>query len=286
MVKIPYRFYSGAGNTFYLVDNREAVFPYSQEMIASLCDVDGMIFLENSSIADFRMRIFNADGSEAEMCGNGIRCLIDFIHSLGYDLPLYKIETGASMHIGLQEAVLVENEVRVQMGDPFQLALHQELEIPFGHFTFHRLNTGVPHLVIFLETQDLLSQFPVEKVGRFIRFHPFFSPAGTNVNFCHLDPERHLRIRTYERGVEAETLACGTGATASALVAHLLYGLSSPISVQVQSNAILKIFFKSLGSAFSQVMMQGPVQKLKDGVFELDLKENHLIIPSIRDHLS
>ncbi|MFQ5887605.1 MAG: diaminopimelate epimerase [Candidatus Hydrothermarchaeales archaeon] len=231
--------YHGAGNDFVLIDNLNLGIAEEDksDLAVKLCDRrfgvggDGLLLVEPSSIADARMRIFNPDGSEASMCGNGIRCFSKYLydHDIAKKETL-KIETKA----GLKEALLtVENGVvtyvRVDMGKP----LFEREDIPAegsGRLINHRMdvdgrnvvvngvNTGVPHLVIF---SDNVEDEEVKKVGSALRHNEMF-PEGTNVNFVEKIGENTFKIRTYEKGVEDETLACGTGITASGAVAVVL----------------------------------------------------------------
>jgi diaminopimelate epimerase len=247
--------YSGCGNDFILIDNRLLHFLHSDRaFIAKLCHrqrgigADGVILLENSQKADYRMRIFNADGGEAEMCGNGIRCLMQFIRQLGGLEKGYLIETMNAL-LQVQER---KGLVTVAMADPF--AIEWELHLPC-FLPMTRLNTGVPHVVLFVE--DLESEKWMRLAPQ-IRFHAAFGPAGTNVNFAQLNSEGELSLRTYERGVEGETLACGTGATATALAAAKKYGLSTPVRILPASLEPLEISFSWQGKLPTQVTLTGP----------------------------
>ncbi len=237
--------YSGAGNTFLVGDNRSHRF--DEQTAASLCQhegVDGLILLEDSTHADAKMRIFNSDGSEAEMCGNGIRCLI---HYLGVKKSTYLIETLA----GLQEGWLTEKGVAIRLAPPSQLRLN----LPYD---LHFVNTGVPHAVYFIDRVDTIA---VNEIGRALRFSPLFAPAGANINFVALQEDGSIALRTYERGVERETQACGTGATAAALIAHKVHALPSPIRVGVRSGETLKVSFND---DWSEVVLEGPILVLKE----------------------
>lgn len=209
---IPFSKYHGAGNDFILIDARSLSFEDPAQMARRLCDrrhgigADGLILLCASSVADYKMRIFNADGSEPAMCGNGIRCLYDFI---GIPTEL-KIETLS----GILTCRRVGDEIAVNMGAP--RILHES--------PIFVVDTGVPHAVLFV---DNLNAVDVLRQGAAIRFDPRFSPGGVNVNFAAIDSEGRLSLRTYERGVEGETLACGTGAAATAFLAMKQRGLTS-----------------------------------------------------------
>lgn len=235
--------YSGAGNTFLLTDNRSCTFDRHQ--VVSLCsqeNVDGIIALEASVSADIKMRIFNADGSEAEMCGNGLRCTVRFLQEQGIQKTRYTIETLA----GMQEGWGNGDEVCVRLAPPTDL----KLDLPYD---LYFLNTGVPHAVLFADSD--LDAIDVESIGRALRFSHRFAPHGANINFVLQEADRSLSVRTYERGVERETLACGTGAAASALIAHKVLGIPSPISVRVRSGQLLTISFNA---DWSEVILQGP----------------------------
>ena len=253
----------GAGNDFIIV--HEEQIPESLiEHSPRFCDrkygigADGILFITPSKGADFAMRIINADGSEAEMCGNGIRCAAVWAYQKKLvGTKTMKIQTLA----GVMEVTLNDVGVKVQMPDPTEIKLHQEIEIEEDRFIYHSLNTGVPHIVIF-ETE--LDRQNVHHVGRLLRRHERFQPKGTNVNFVQILEKNRIKVRTYERGVEAETLACGTGATASALAAHFIKGLSSPVEVLTSGHEQLRIDF-SLDSDKKKVFMTGPVEIVYEG---------------------
>lgn len=275
MISSSLKKYSGAGNNFYFLDDREASFPCDdQELIISLCKgrdnsrknsgVDGLILLQKAQEtekADFRMRIFNRDGSEAEMCGNGLRCLVRFISDLGIPGRRFRIESLSYIH----ETSIGDGDglISCSMQDPTDLKWDIELVVCGKKLTFHQLNTGVPHLVTFVE--EGLDEVDVVTLGREVRFHPLFQPNGVNVNFaCFSDGGRKNRVdvRTYERGVEGETLACGTGATAVALATGKIFGVSSPVEVVTRSGEGLIIVFSRENEGFSGVWMKGPGERV------------------------
>lgn len=244
--------YSGAGNTFLLIDNRSSAF--DPQEAPSLClqgQVDGIILWEASVSADAFMRIFNPDGSEAEMCGNGLRCFIRFLKECGMDKSRYTIDTLA----GIQEGWIAEDAVSVLFATP----THLKLDLPYD---LYFLNTGVPHAVLFVDTVESID---VDNIGRALRCSPLFAPAGANINFVCKEQDGSLSVRTYERGVEAETPACGTGAVASALIAHKVLDCPSPLQVRVQSGKMLIVSFNH---DWSEVILQGPVTR--EGSFELN----------------
>lgn len=273
---IPFSKYSGCGNDFILIDNRQKVFDTTRtDNIVHLCHrrqgigADGVVFLEaslNLSLkADFRMRIFNADGSEAEMCGNGLRCLVRFIQELGIAGHQFLIET---MH-QLIRTTLSAEYVSVDMPVPTNYRFFDQLIIEGTPYTLHFLDTGVPHAVLFV---DDLHRDKWMTIAPKIRHHPHFKPKGANVNFAVIHSNQEVEMRTYERGVEGETLACGTGATAVAIAAACVHGLSSPIVIKPKSGDAIHIAFPgklTLPIAISQLTMSGPAVKVFSGMLTL-----------------
>lgn len=269
---------NGAGNDFVMLDNREGKLSLNQPQIEHLCDrhkgigADGVLILESeihSKRTSFRMRYYNADGREAEMCGNGARCFTRYLaHLLKKTIGKIAFETKA----GLIEGELIDKQVKISMTPPHHAQLNETLTISHGHQIIHSINTGVPHVTIFL---DDLTKALVASTGRELRYHPRFSPAGTNVNFVQVIAPDRLAVRTYERGVEGETLACGTGVVASALIHHLLTGATSPIFVSVQSGDTLQVEFSSVLSKtptsplFSNVSLTGPADFVFAGTIAL-----------------
>lgn len=262
---------NGAGNDFVLVDNRDGHLALEQVMIATLCHrnrgigADGLLAVEPAEHdADYRMRYYNADGGEVEMCGNGARCFARFVNRLhGFTLPSVRFETIA----GIIGAEFQDDLVTLRMSDPHSLALNLKLSIRGRDLTVHSLNTGVPHAVVFVpDVHDV----DVRGDGAALRHHPHFAPRGTNANFVHIIAPQFLRIRTYERGVEDETLACGTGTVACAIIHHLLHGAPPPIQVEVQGGDTLTIGFTPRpDGSFHDVTLTGPGDFVFDG--EMDL---------------
>ena len=267
---------NGAGNDFIIVDNRDL--SLSKELdadtIAALCDrnrgigADGLLAVEPAQKgADFRFRYYNADGGEAEMCGNGARCFGRFTAHLG-EIVLKKVtfETLA----GTLAAEMIGDDVRIAMSEPKDLKLNTDAKIPGFDAPLHFVNTGVPHVVTFLENANALDDFDVFTHGTAIRNHQAFAPAGTNANFAAVLAPDHISIRTFERGVEDETLACGTGMVASALIHHLLTGAGSPIKVDVEGGDTLEIGFEKTGDqTFKNVTLTGPADFVFEG--EIDI---------------
>ncbi|CAD7774247.1 MAG: Diaminopimelate epimerase [Candidatus Methanoperedenaceae archaeon GB50] len=236
---------TGSGNDFILIDDMKKVldkkqFPFFAHKLCRRTwsvGADGLIILRPSDKkADFKWYFYNADGSEAEMCGNGGRCAARLAHLLGITGQKLSFETKA----GIIQAEVEQNLVKLQLPPPTDLDMNIKLTIENSSYTVHFINTGVPHTIFLVKD---LEKAPVLSLGRKIRFHSYFQPAGTNVDFVKVLSENGLEIRTYERGVEGETLACGTGAVASAIVAYKLGLVASPVKIKVRSGEILEVFF-------------------------------------------
>jgi len=265
---------NGAGNDFIIIDNRDLSINLDADTIAALCDrnrgigADGLLAVEPAQKgADFRFRYYNADGGEAEMCGNGARCFGRFTAHLG-EIVLKKVtfETIA----GTLAAEMIDENVRIAMSEPKDLLLNSQATIPGHDAPLHFVNTGVPHVVTFVPSPEALDEFDVFTHGGLIRHHTAFAPAGTNANFATILAPDHISIRTFERGVEDETLACGTGMVASALVHHLLTGAPSPIKVDVEGGDTLEIGFEKTGDqTFKNVTLTGPADFVFEG--EIDI---------------
>jgi diaminopimelate epimerase len=271
----PFAKYVACGNDFILFDNRLGMFPWAQPaLIQRLCHrqwgigADGILLMENSTKADFRMRIFNSNGSEAEMCGNGLRCFVKWLASTGFQSETYRIEV---MHRTLTARYLGDT-VSVEMGCPVDI--QWDISVPYQkqRLFVHHLDTGVPHAVIFMKNIDQLN---FEELGIFIRHHPHWMPKGTNLTVAEQLDSQKFKVRTYERGVEKETLACGTGATAVALAGAYQYQLSSPITIQTSSGEELTIAFTIQDKRFSRVTLIGYAQLTFLG--KIDLPENDKI---------
>lgn len=261
---------NGAGNDFVVVDNRDLSLKLDKDQIELLCDrhrgvgADGLLAVEPAENgADFKFRYYNADGGEAEMCGNGARCFGRFTAAL-LEKPAESVsfETIA----GTLAAEMVDENIRIAMSDPFDLTMDTGATVPGLDASLLSVNTGVPHVVAFV---DDVKDVDVVKHGAAIRYHERFAPNGTNANFAQVLSPGHIAIRTYERGVEDETLACGTGMVACALMHHLLTGAPSPVKVDVKGGDTLEIGFEVTGEQqFSKVTLTGPA----DFVFEGDIE--------------
>jgi diaminopimelate epimerase len=259
---------SGAGNDFILLDNRNARIVLTPEQVAKLCHrqfgigADGLMLLVPSLTgkADWAWRFYNSDGSDAAMCGNGARCFARYIQrTTGWTRPTVTFETAA----GVITAEFQGERVTINLTAPHDLRLSEKVATQAGVLEVSSINTGVPHAVVFVEDAD---KAMVQPLGSELRWHEHFKPRGTNVNFAQVQGTNQLRVRTYERGVEGETLACGTGVTASALVASRLHGFTSPIRIQVQSGDELSVSFQSDGQGgFSDVRLGGPASFVFEG---------------------
>jgi diaminopimelate epimerase len=262
---------NGTGNDFIVVDNRSRQVAEARlaEFAARYCPrrtavgADGVLLVEElpDRSADFRMRYFNADGSEADMCGNGARCIACFAHSIGAAGQNMRFLTGA----GPVGAAITARGAVIDMPQPTNPE-KRRVTVRGEGLDLWFLSTGVPHAV--LPVADL-ARADVVGLGRELRRHEAFAPAGTNVNFV-VRRGNGLAIRTYERGVEDETLACGTGASASALAAAAMWGLASPIEVEVRGGT-LRIHFDRHGDAFSHLRLEGPAVAVYRG--ELDWQD-------------
>lgn len=254
---IPFTKMVASGNDFIIIDNRKKIFFPGPGTIRHLCTfrtgigADGVILIENSKKADFKMRIFNKDGSEPEMCGNGARCAGLFAYKKRIIPRIYTMETLAGI---IKGKIIGETLVKVQLSQPTGPKLHQKIQIDRKKIEYHYLNTGVPHIVIFVEN---LEKVDVKQLGRKLRYHKRFASQGTNVNFVKIKDKSNIYIRTYERGVEDETLACGTGSTASAIITGLLYNTEGPINVKTRSGEVLTIEFSNKGGTPTSPTLTG-----------------------------
>jgi diaminopimelate epimerase len=265
MIDITFQKWQGAGNDFIIIDNRNGqVSKLSKQDISWLCDrhfgigADGLMLISLGKANDFSMDFYNSDGLPAEMCGNGGRCIV----AMAYDLGLFDKKAVFTAPDGEHEASLLPNGwIRLKMKDVSAIEIVELEEFKGQPFVY--LNTGVPHLVTFVNDIDGLD---VAQLGRTIRYHKHFSPAGTNVNFVRIGSDG-LDVRTYERGVEAETLACGTGNVASAIAAEFI---NNKALTSYNCRAIggsLRVSFKKVSdSRFSDVWLEGPAEKVFTGI--------------------
>lgn len=257
---------SGAGNDFVVIDNRELIVPEEGRgaVFQGWCrrglgiGADGVLLVEHAEVgsaAHFRMRYYNADGGEAETCGNGSRCIARFAFEKGIAPKEMVFQTLAGDY---GATVLESGDVNLRMSDAAGLELDRQRVILGGReLAVDFVNTGVPHAVIFVED---LAGAPVLEVGRKLRHDEAFAPAGTNVNFVKINGDGEIAVRTYERGVEDETLACGTGCIASSIVASIRGNVTLPMTVVTASGEKLKIGFSRTEEGARDVTLEGSAQ--------------------------
>ena len=255
----------GAGNDFILVDDRDTRFPASDgDWIAAIArrktgvGCDGIILLQPSDSCHVRMRFINPDGQEVDMCGNGARCLARLAVELGAAPAQMTIETAA----GPVRADVRAADVQVALPDPHDWQLDHQLDIEDQQLTYSSINTTVPHVVIRVPD---LTACRVEDFGRHVRWHEAFAPDGANVNFIAPLGDGALAVRTYERGVEAETLACGTGCAAVACLG-VLHGLvDPPVRVRTRGGAVLTVGLELEADRIRNLTLAGPAAHVYRG---------------------
>jgi diaminopimelate epimerase len=204
------------------------------------------------------MRYYNADGGEAEMCGNGARCFARFVQAMPRaQADRVRFLTPAGLIVG----EYLGSDVRVNLTAPTEVRVNQRADFGWGEIEYHFMNTGVPHVVFFVPDAEKVEIVPQ---GRAIRRSPIF-PRGTNVNFTQIADRQNLIVRTYERGVEDETLACGTGVTAAALLTHRVHGLPLPLRVKVRGGDVLAVGAQPDGEGFRDVTLTGPAVETFSG---------------------
>jgi len=248
-MKLTFYKYQGTGNDFVMIDNRQETFDKADtKMVAFLCDrrfgvgADGLILLENHPVYDFKMVYYNADGNESTMCGNGGRCLSAFAKQLGV---IDEIGTFEAID-GLHHVVIQDNIVKLQMQDVETIETHQKHVF---------LNTGSPHHVQLVED---LNTFNVKAEGAKIRYSELYGKAGSNINFIHPENTNTFAVRTYERGVEDETLSCGTGVTAVAIAMHKTGKTTNDLVTLNTEGGKLQVSFDVIDGVYKNVWLIGP----------------------------
>lgn len=244
--------YSGAGNQFLFFDDRQERFlPTQRPHIPRLCAdrFDGLVLLQNSSCADFRMRIFNRDASEASMCGNALRCSLSFAVDQGLvNAKSCRIQTNDGVKFCRFEGALVAasmgNYQNFQTHNLQSSAIEQEL---------YSLHMGVAHLVVFND-----GSLSIDQIGPYLRHHPLFSPEGVNVNLVQ-EQDGQFFVQTFEKGVEKMTASCGTGACATAIALHIVKKIPQPISLQTPSKKNLQVTWEE---GFKEIYLLGPVERI------------------------
>ncbi|MEO8168392.1 MAG: diaminopimelate epimerase [bacterium] len=261
---------SGAGNDFVVINNfRQTLEGDKARFAVALCSrasgigADGLLLMEPSSKADFFMRYFNADGSYGGMCGNGGRCIARFAHLSGIVQAAMKFEALNYVY----SATVSDSLVKLSMKKPNSLKMNLLIECSDTKLQGDFVDTGSPHFVS--ECVDV-EAIDVTKLGRAIRNHATFSPEGCNANFVSLQADGTLSIRTFERGVEAETLACGTGSVASAIVFAARHGLKSPVTLNVRSGEKLVVYFDAENNQFTNVILEGSAHIIFSGTVLYD----------------
>ncbi|MCF8304440.1 MAG: diaminopimelate epimerase [Bacteroidales bacterium] len=260
---IPFHKYQGTGNDFIIIDNRENYFPDDKNVIRNLCDrkygigVDGLMLLEHSELYDFKMRYFNADGKEGTMCGNGGRCLAAFAHRIGIAGDHTKFLAIDGEH----EAEILETFkmlaiVNLQMSDVTSVQSFDD---------HYEINTGSSHYIRFV---DEIEKLDVTAQGRSIRNSPAYIDSGINVNFVKQYHD-HIFVRTYERGVEDETLSCGTGVVASALATALKTKSEQDKYIVMTKGGKLRVNFSKNDNGFKDVWLEGPATYVFKGEIEI-----------------
>lgn len=265
----------GAGNDFVMIDDRSLSVPWEDyPLMAAIAarrtgvGCEGIILVQPSDKADFRMRFLNPDGSEVELCGNGARCVASFAHHLGIAGKAMTMET----MVGLVDAEIVGDGVKVWMPDPSDRRYDVTLEAEGKRYTGHVLSIGCPHFVVPVAPGEL-DDFDVARVGAALRQHEFFSPEGVNVDFVSYPQPNFIRMRTYERGVEAESGACGTGAVAAAVVGVECLKGTLPVKVSTMGGFELSIDGDWRTKKCTGMMLTGPAKRVYEGVIDLDAIE-------------
>jgi diaminopimelate epimerase len=257
---------SGSGNDFIIIDNRDLSLDVGNlpDFVRAVCrrqisvGADGVVIIEPSNTADFKWQFFNSDGSVAEMCGNAARCVAHLASFQGISGGKLSFETIA----GIVNAEVYENVPKVKLTDPSRVILGKKIALEGREFVLDIVDTGVPHAVNFVDNIESCSVFDW---GRKIRRHDCFQPKGTNANFAAVLGRHKMKVRTYERGVEDETLACGTGAVAAVLAAAERGLVDSPVDTIVQSGETLRIYFTRHNDRFKEIYLEGKVKIVYQG---------------------
>ena len=257
------------GNDFVIIDRFSSGSKAGEDfsgLARELClrrgsvGADGLLVVEASKRYDLKMRIFNPDGSEVAMCGNGSRCVALYARRTGLiKKDAIMIETGAGL---IKAAVRQGDIVKVRLTDPKDIKWNFCLTIHKCPYKVSFANTGVPHVVHFV---DDIENIDVRAIGESIRYHKEFSPHGTNVDFVQIVDKHTIKVRTYERGVEDETHACGTGVVASAVIAAEADKLESPITVETKGGELLRVYFDLIDGHFKNVYLEGRVKLVYKG---------------------
>lgn len=264
MTSLDFSKYHANGNDFILIDDRKNTFPvHDKSLIQRLCHrnlgigADGIILFQLSSSADARMRILNSDGSEAESCGNGLCCFTKFMQDIGYNREKYSIEIDRS----IVKSQCNGDKVDLEMQDPIVIEKSVSLSIDGQDFDICHVDSGVPHAVCFVENID---QVNIKEAGAKIRYHPYFKPHGVNVDFAEVKSKDFIKVRTYERGIEDETCACGTGAVAVAVASRLKLFSEGSISLVFKYGTIV-VGLENKSDFISNVLLTNQVNFVYSG---------------------
>ncbi|MGE5314539.1 MAG: diaminopimelate epimerase [Acidobacteriota bacterium] len=280
---IPFAKMSGAGNDFVVIDNRQQLILHPDAAARTLCDrrlgigADGLLLVEKSTLADFTMKYYNADGSSGGMCGNGGRCIAMFAFREHIaDHRLMRFDALEYVY----QAEVTDGMVILSMKNPVDLRLNKRLKVNGLDVCYHFINTGTAHCVVLMDENPGLfaadfESASINELGRAIRQHADFAPFGTNVNFIDVRDSAIVQ-RTYERGVEDETLACGTGSVASSIIVHLLRGVAMPVTVRVRSGELLRIDFTEDGATkgITNVTLEGSARIVYEGTVVYDTERD------------
>lgn len=263
---------TGAGNDFIMFDNRDGKIKNPVELAKWVCDrhfgvgADGIILIEKSKTADFKMVYYNSDGSFGGMCGNGGRCVAKLAHMLGIAKEKMKFEANKKLYFA---EIIDDEKVRLYLPNPHKKEFNLKLKLDKKLFKAHFIDSGAPHLVVFTDENGIknIEKIDLNKLGKKLRFHPRFK-YGTNVNFVSIIDKDMIRMRTYERGVEGETLACGTGSVASVIASVEKRNIKAPVKVKTSSGEILTIGWDPQKPKF--IYLEGSAKLICQGYLNYD----------------
>lgn len=277
--KIKYEIYSGAGNNFIMINNRNNEVPFEQQkdFTVKICNykfkqIDGVIFADMPlhTGSDIRMNYYNRDGSFGAMCGNGARCISMYAYKNkileGKDFILEAVDDLYKAHI------IDDINVKVDFPEPKKIETGIIIDVDNKKMNVSYVDVGSDHILVFMDkgnneslNSKSLNELNVDNNGRTLRYHNKFQPAGGNVSFVQILSENEIKVRTYERGVERETLACGTGIIASAIVSGMIKNVKPPVKILSQSGEWLVVDFKIEGSKINNLSLQGSAKKIGEG---------------------
>lgn len=283
MIEIHFTKLEGAQNDFIVIDNRERWFPreFMKPFTRLVCHrrkgigADGVIFIEPNDNTDFTMLFFNPDGSDGSMCGNGGRCAALFATSKGIGKTSMTFDVLGSVY----SAQIIGDTIRLFFPKPREWKLNLKLKTVDQLITTHYIHVGAPHAVIFIEDiqnpfYKNLDELDVHRIGNAVRGHPDFAPEGVNANFVAVDQENIVHLRTFEKGVEAETESCGTGTIATAIVSYLIKKIQPPIILKSHGGDILEVGFEIENQQVKNVFLEGPAQFVYSGIVLYDQKKD------------